>query len=154
MKINNKKPKQKSIEPNNNLKNIIKDLEEKLLRSLADYTNLQKRVENQQQFITTLATISIVTKMIDVLDDLKLSQSHLKDQGLQMIINKFINVLKSEGLSEIDALNKPFDPETMECVDTKEGEEEIVVEIRKNGYKLNNQVIRPAHVVVNKKVKN
>jgi len=132
----------------------IKDLEEKLLRSLADYSNLQKRIENQQQFFVTLATVGIINKMVDVLDDLRLTQKHLQDQGLQMVVDKFATTLKSEGLEEIEALNKEFNPETMECVGTCEGKDNIVTEIRKTGYKLNDQVIRPAQVVVSKIIKN
>ena len=44
-------------------------LAENLSRSLADYSNLERRIESQRQLFVTLATTSIITKMVDVLDD-------------------------------------------------------------------------------------
>ena len=135
----------------------IADLEEKntslldnLSRSLADYANLEKRNENQRQFFVTLATTSILTKMIDVLDDLNLAQKHLNDPGLKMAIDKFNSVLKTEGLEEINPVNLEFDPQFMECVEVVDGQTNFVVEIKKLGYKLNGHVIRPAQVTVGK----
>ncbi|MFZ2153580.1 MAG: nucleotide exchange factor GrpE [Microgenomates group bacterium] len=131
----------------------VKDLRDQLARSLADYSNLEKRIEAQRQMFVTLATMSIINKMVDVLDDLYLTNSHLNDDGLQMTINKFINVLSSEGLAEI-ATNVPFNPETMECVSTVDGEDNVIISVHKKGYTLNGQVIRPAQVIVGKKITN
>lgn len=125
------------------------ELENKLARSLADYSNLEKRIENQRQMFVTLATTAILSRMVEVLDDLYLAQNHLKDQGLQMAIDKFTNVLKSEGLEEIKTEGE-FNPETMDCVQAVPGEDDQVVEVKKKGYKLNGQVIRPAQVTVGK----
>lgn len=126
----------------------INELEEKLKRSLADYANLEKRIESQRQLFVTLTTTAIVIKMIEVLDDLYLVYKHLKDPGLKMALDKFINVLKSEGVEEIEALNKKFDPQTMDCVEAVSGPENQVVSIRKPGYKLNGHIIRPSQVTV------
>jgi molecular chaperone GrpE len=124
------------------------ELQEQLARSLADYSNLEKRIDSQRQMFITLATVSIIAKMIDILDDLNLTQAHLQDQGLKISIDKFTNVLKSEGLAEIKTSGQNFDPAFMECVDTAEGKENSIVSVKKTGYTLNGQVIRPAQVVV------
>lgn len=129
-------------------KNIL--LEDKIKRSLADYSNLEKRVESQRQFFITLATTAMVTKMIEVLDNFILSYNHLQDPGLKMAIDKFNSVLQSEGVEEINPLDTEFDPESMECVEAAPGEENKVINVRKLGYKLNGHVIRPAQVVVGK----
>ena len=129
-------------------KNLV--LQDKLNRSLADYSNLEKRVESQRQFFVTLATTAVVTKMVEALDDFNLAYSHLQDAGLKIAIDKFISALKSEGVEEINPLNQNFDPSTMECVETCSGEDNKVTIVRKLGYKLNGQVIRPAQVVVGK----
>jgi molecular chaperone GrpE len=128
----------------------IDQLKEQLARSQADYQNLEKRIEQQRQLFITLATSTIISKMIDVLDDLYITQSHLKDQGLEIAINKFIAVLKVEGLEEIIADSQEFDPNLMDCLEVKKGIENQVLEVRKKGYKLNGQVIRPAQVIVGK----
>ncbi len=132
------------------LEEKILDLQNKLTRSLADYINLEKRIESQRQMIMTLATVSIVSKMIDVLDDICLVQSHLKDTGLQMTVDKFKNVLLSEGLKEINPQEQEFNPATMECIQTSDGKDGFVVSVKKTGYSLNDQIIRPAQVVVGK----
>lgn len=124
------------------------DLANKLARSLADYSNLEKRIESQRQLFVTLATTSIITKMIEILDDLNLAQSHLGDPGLQMAINKFINVLKSEGLEEIEAEGKEFDPKFMDCIQVVEGPKNQIISIKKQGYMLNGHVVRPTQVAV------
>lgn len=127
-------------------KNLL--LQDKLNRSLADYSNLEKRVESQRQFFVTLATTAVVTKMIEALDDFNLAYSHLQDPGLKMAIDKFISALKSEGVEEINPIDTEFDPETMECTETAPGEDNKVLTVRKLGYKLNGHVVRPAQVVV------
>ena len=144
-----KTKKPSPVEPNK-----LAELQDKLARSLADYAKLEKRVESQRQMFMTLATISIISKMIEVIDDLYLAQGHLKDAGLQMTIDKFNVVLKSEGLTEINPQGQTFDPATMECITVSEGEDEKVLEVKKLGYSLNGQVIRPAQVVVGKKLLN
>lgn len=140
----------KSPSKSNSELSQVQDLKDKLARSLADYANLEKRVDSQRQLFVTMATLSIVSKMIDVLDDLYLTQKHLNDTGLKMTIDKLFNVLKTEGLEEIKADHLAFNPETMECVTTDIGPEGQVISVHKNGYTLNGQVIRPAQVTVGK----
>ena len=138
-----------SHSPNPDLVAKIAELEEKWKRSLADYANLEKRVESQKQFFASLISAGIITKFIDVLDDLALAQNHLHDPGLQLAIDKFISILKSEGLVEIDC-TRPFDPAAMECVETAPGAKDKILEVKKKGYLLNGQCLRPAQVVVGK----
>ena len=128
----------------------ISSLEERLARSLADYSNLERRIESQRQLFVTLATTSIISKMVDVLDNFNLAQNHLNDPGLKMAIDKFNSVLKTEGLEEINPINLEFDPQSMECIEVVDGPENFVVEVKKLGYQLNGHVIRPAQVSVGK----
>ncbi len=128
----------------------IAELKDRLARSLADYSNLEKRMDNQRQLFVALATAGILTKIVEVLDDLYLAQNHLNDPGLKMAIDKFVRILDAEGLQEVKALNNEFDPKTMDCVDVAKGPQDYVVEVRKRGYLINNHVLRPAQVVVGK----
>jgi molecular chaperone GrpE (heat shock protein) len=153
-----KDQKVKNINPKNtDLLKKISDLEQqsaslidKLSRSLADYANLEKRIESQRQLFVTLATTSILSKMVEVLDDFYLAQKHLNDPGLKMAIDKFNSVLKTEGLEEINPKDSEFDPKSMECIEAVVGKENFVVEVKKLGYKLNGHLIRPAQVSVGK----
>ena len=145
-------PKDKKVKTTNtqnaDLIQKISELEQQLARSLADYSNLEKRIESQRQLFVTLATTSILTKMIDVLDNFNLAQNHLNDQGLKMAIDRFNSVLKSEGLTEINPQNLEFDPQTMECIEVVDGQDNFVIEVKKLGYQLNGHVIRPPQVSV------
>lgn len=132
------------------LEDTTKQLQDKLARSLADYSNLEKRIESQRQLFVTLATTDIISKMIEILDDLYLTQSHLKDPGLKMVIDKFHSTLVSQGLEEIKAESEIFNPETMDCVEVAPGPQDQVITVKKRGYKLNGHVIRPAQVLVGK----
>lgn len=134
------------------LEDQIQKLEDKLTRSLADYSNLQKRQEEQHQFFATLAISAFISQMLSVLDDFYLAQENLKNPGLQMAINNFETVLKNQGLETIDALNKEFNPDKMECLQTIKGETNKVLEVKKRGYLLNGHCLRPAQVVVGKKL--
>jgi len=126
----------------------IAELEDKLKRSLADYINLQNRIEREKESFVFLITVSIIAKLLEALDDFELAQSHLQDKGLEMAITKFKSTLSSFGLTPIDALGKDFDPTTMECLEAASGAKNKVLSIRKAGYLLNNQCLRPAGVVV------
>ncbi len=148
--------KTKKSTSNQSVKNLlqlqeqINTLTDRLSRSLADYSNLEKRIESQRQFFVTLATTSIITKMIEVLDDLYLTQKHLQDPGLKIAIDKFLSTLQSEGVEEIVAVDKEFDPAIMDCIQIDKGKENYVISVKKPGYKLNGHVIRPAQVIVGK----
>jgi len=128
--------------------------EDKLKRALADYHNLQKRIDQQCQLFAKLAARDIIGKLLEVLDDLELTYRHLKEPGLKMIIDKFQKILESEGLTSIETQGQLFNPETMDCVDTAPGTQDTIVKVQKTGYKLNGQVIRPAQVVVGCQIKN
>lgn len=142
------KTKQKTID----LDSKVSELQDKLTRSLADYINLEKRIERDRELIVTLATSSLITQLINVLDDLSLAQNHLQDSGLQMSLDKFKSVLANNGLEEINPVDAIFNPQTMECVQVVEGEPEKVISVHKIGYSINNQLIRPAQVIVGKSI--
>jgi molecular chaperone GrpE len=134
------------------LEGQIKELEDKLTRSLADYANLQKRQQEQNQFFATLAITGFISQMLDVLDNLLLAYQHLPDPGLKMAIDRFESILKEQGLEEVNAQDQSFDPKIMDCLQVVEGEADQVIEVRKRGYLLNGQCLRPAQVTVGKKL--
>jgi len=131
----------------------IAELHDRLNRSIADYQNLEKRIESQKQVFLTFSLMSIFDKLLSSIDDFYLVYSHLNDKGLKMALDKLESVLKSEGLEEIEALQKTFDPHTMDCVDTTDkAPKDIVYSVSKKGYKFNGTVVRPAQVIVGTKV--
>lgn len=142
-------PKTRPVKTDPSIQQIA-DLKEQLARSLADYSNLEKRIDSQRQLFITLTVTAIISQLIDVLDDLNRTQDHLHDPGLQLSIDKFNAVFKNQGVEEIKAENQEFDPQLMDCVQVAPGKQNYVVTISRKGYKLNDQILRPAQVVVGK----
>lgn len=141
------------------LKKKLGDLEEKYKRALADYQNLQKRVEKEKEEFLRFATSSLIAKLLGILDDLQKAQRHLRDQGVDLLVKEFQGILRQEGVSEIRSIGERFDPVVHECVGLvkvkdKKLVDRVVEEMRK-GYQMQvegeSRVLRFAQVKVGKK---
>ena len=127
-------------------------LEQQLKRTLADYQNLERRVEEERRLLSTLSSAIVIEKFLPVLDNLVSAQKHLNDQGLEMVIKQFDDLLRSEGVSEIEAEGQMFDPQLHEATEVKVGENDnMIVSTVRKGYKINDRVLRPAQVIVERK---
>lgn len=136
------------------LKKEIADLRNKYLRALADYQNLERRVEEERKKFQYYAVKEILLKFLEVLDLIEKAEVFIKDEGLKLVKERFLKILKEEGVREIEILGKEFDPNVAECIEVVEDEEEgKVVEVVRKGYFYHDQVLRIARVKVGKKVK-
>ncbi len=122
--------------------------EEKYKRVLADYQNQARRHKEQESAIIRMASAILIEKLLLSLDSLQMAQSHLKDKGLQMVIDQFLTTFAEEGLSPIESDGKDFDPLTMDCTEVVPGKKDRVIETVSPGYYLNEKVLRPAKVKV------
>lgn len=130
------------------LQQKIEELEENWKRALADYQNLQKRVAKERRQVIDFANSVLIMKLFPVLDNLETMAKHSDEEGLEMIIKEFKRVLTEEGVEEIEAESEEFDPETMEAIESVEGEPGKVMEVTRKGYRYKNKVLRPAEVKV------
>lgn len=161
-----KKERPKKEKKNN--KEIEKLLEEKallndkLLRVTAEMQNMKRRYEEEISRIYRYEGETFIKKTLGVLDNferaINMDDENLEDElskfleGFKLIYNSLKKNLEETGVSEINCLNEPFNPETMEAVMTEvvEGVDSgIVTEVMLKGYKYNDKVIRPAMVKVN-----
>ncbi len=138
------KKNEKKIEKDEELQN----LENQLRRALADYQNLEKRIIEEKSSWIRTANKDLILKLLPVLDNLFLAQKHITDEGLNLSIQKFLDVLREEGVGGVETKGKDFNPHTMECVSVQAGEENKVLEEVRSGFIINDRVIRPAQVVV------
>lgn len=122
--------------------------EDKFKRILADYQNQERRHKEQESQIIKMASASLLEKILLDLDALQMAQNHLKDKGLQMVIDKFNNTLNQEGLTKINSDDQDFDPLIMDCTEVVPGEKDKVVETVSDGFLLFDKVLRPAKVKV------
>ena len=137
-----KKSKQEEIE---NIKNQLK-------RALADYSNLQRRFEEEKKYIIQYANATLLLKLVGVFDSVEQAGKHLENEGLNLSIRKFKEALESEAIREISSEGKKFDPNFHEAIDVVEGKEDgRIVAVLQKGYTLNDKVLRPAKVKVSKK---
>lgn len=134
------------------LQNQVRNLNDSWKRALADYQNLLKRGETERSDMMKYVGRTMVTKFIPVLDILEMAVIHTKDQGVEMAVNQFHQVLKEEGLEQIiPNIGDVFDHAIHECIEIVSGEPaETVAEVVLKGYKIGDYVIRPSKVKVYK----
>ncbi|MEK7675990.1 MAG: nucleotide exchange factor GrpE [Verrucomicrobiota bacterium] len=136
---------------------------DRFLRVTADFDNFRKRAARERQEAIRFANESILAKLVPVLDNFDMaltaatnapsSNAESFRAGVAMIYNQLKSALAEAGLEEIDATQKPFDPNWHEAVSEQESaaaEGQVLQQLRK-GYKLSERLIRPATVVVAKK---
>lgn len=129
----------------------IQELKSQLVRVLADYDNLRKRVEAEKELWIKFSTERVLTRMIPILDTLETAQNHLKDQGLAITISEFKKILNEEEIEEISPnVGDKFDHSNHEVTETvMGGEKDKIAEVVLKGWKFKEgKVIRFAKVKV------
>lgn len=125
-------------------------------RAQADFINYKRRSEQARDETGKFASTVLMLNLLPVLDDLKRAfasipirmAKHDWVDGIRLIERKFRAVLEAQGLSEIEAIGEPFDPNLHEAVMQGKGKENIVVGELHKGYRLRDRVIRPSRVIV------
>ena len=137
------------------LKQQVDEFKNKYLRAIADYQNLEKRVGEERFELMKMSNKNLLVKILPFLDNLEKAEVFVKDPGLKISKDHFLQILKEAGLEEINVLSKDFDPVSSEAIDIIPGKEENkVVEILRKGYKFEDKIIRVAQVKVSKKIIN
>jgi len=137
------------------LKQQAEEFKNKYLRALADYQNLEKRINEEKFEIIKNANKHLILKLLPFLGNLEKAEVFIKDEGLKMTKNHLFNILKEVGLEEIEVLNKEYDPVSAEVIEIVSGDKDnMVTEVLRKGYKLNGKILQVAQVKVSKKVKN
>ncbi|MBI2442645.1 MAG: nucleotide exchange factor GrpE [Candidatus Levybacteria bacterium] len=126
------------------------EYEGKYKRALADYQNLEKRTREERSEWIKSSAKDILLRLLPVLDTLSLANKHIENQGLQVTLQQFLDVLKQEGVIKIETVGKKFDPHLMEAVEQVGEGDEVVEEVRE-GYLLHDKLLRPAQVRVGKR---
>ena len=133
------------------LKQQVDEFKNKYLRAIADYQNLEKRVGEERFELMKMANKNLLVKILPFLDNLEKAEVFIKDPGLKISKDHFLQILKETGLIEIDCLNKEYDPVSAEAVDIVLGKENNkVIEVLRKGYKFEDRIIRVAQVKVSK----
>jgi molecular chaperone GrpE len=139
------------------------DIQDKLLRSAADFDNAKKRLSKERDDFFKFALEGVLYDFLPVLDNFERAFSHVDAadgkikstyEGLRLIQKQLVNVLADRGLKRLESIGKPFDPNFHEAVGhifSPDHEEGIVLEELVAGYELNGRLLRPAKVKVSTK---
>lgn len=135
------------------------DYYDQLLRLKAEFDNYRKRVEKEKVDARQWGKQDVIVPLLSLVDifDQAMDQAHNATDvkqvsvGLEFLHKNFSAFLKSEGLSPVEVVGKPFDPhvaEAVEQVEVDNGQAGQVLSELQRGYRFNGRVIRPARVRV------
>lgn len=134
---------------------------DQLKRSLAEFANYRRRVDQERAQARELATRDLLRALVPIVDDFQRALAAVPEelrgnpwvQGVHLIERKLVALLEREGVTPIEALGQPFDPGLHEAVATEPGStQNIVVEVYQKGYRHGQHLLRPAMVKVGDKV--
>ena len=135
----------------------LSEQQDKFLRLAAEYDNYRKRTAKEKEGIYADAKIETLTAMLPVYDNLERALAQFGDddsphrKGVEMIFTQFKESLAKLGVSPIEAVGAPFDPEKHNAVMHVEDEaagENTVVEVFQKGFAMGEKVLRFAMVKV------
>ncbi len=145
--------KQKAVE--------FSQLQERLLRSAADFENARKRLSREREEFVKYALEDLIYNLLPVLDNFNFALSHISGnddktksmrEGFLLIQKQLLQIMSERGVKPIDSpVGKPFDPHLHEAVGSmidKEKPEGSIVEEVQTGYELNGKLLRPAKVKI------
>lgn len=133
------------------------DLKSQLLRTAAEYDNYRKRSQREADQKFNDGVSHAVTQILGILDTLDMAANAAcaddnYKKGVMMTLDKAGQALEKLNITEIEAQDKPFDPNLMNAVQQvppQDGQESgTVVQVFQKGYKIGDKIIRHATVVV------
>jgi molecular chaperone GrpE len=125
-------------------------------RTQAELENLRKRAARDVAQAGARAKANLVRELLPVVDNLERAlatanpeEDHLAE-GVRLVHVELVNTLERNGIQAFDPSGEPFDPTVHEAISMREGDNGsgIVLDVVEKGYKLGDNVIRPARVVV------
>lgn len=139
----------------------VAELEDRLLRSMADLDNFRKRAARQFDEVSRSTSDKIFGELLDVVTNLDRALEHCKDgadvaslrQGMEMIYGQFMGLLTRNDIRPIEALGQPFDPRFHEAlmeVDSAEYPSQVVAAEISKGYMQGDRVLRHTQVAVSR----
>jgi molecular chaperone GrpE len=138
----------------------LADMQDKFLRQAAEFDNYRKRTVKEKAELIKNGSADIMTEILPFIDDLERAIANsqksedfqtLKD-GIEIIYNKLMRTLEQKGLQKISPKDEPFDTDFHEAIAMipapNEESKGKVLDCTRDGYKLNDKVLRHAQVAV------
>ena len=146
----NKMTKLKKIE------HELKEFKDKNVRLLAEFDNYRRRIIEERHHNEKYEGNQIFKNILPILDDIDrvLSLKNIKEQsvidGINLIKNKFLNILNEHGVKTYDSIGENFNPDLHEAIMMKKSKKgtNIILEEYEKGYMHHDRVIRHSKVIV------
>ena len=119
-----------------------------------DFESYKRRMKFNGEQAKLEGAQSVLVSLIAVCDNFELAKQHLDGDNLKafnMVHQQFLDILKDNGVEEMDVIGQPFDPMKMNALsklDYGEDKHDLVVEVYKKGYVMGDKVLRYAEVIV------
>jgi molecular chaperone GrpE len=127
-------------------------------RTAADFSNYKRRTEEDRRTADLFANAVLLGRLLAVLDDFDRALDNVPEdaheswvEGVRLVERKLRGVLEAEGVTPIEAIGQPFDPNLHEAVvheETAEAPDNTVIGEVQKGYLLHERVLRPSLVRV------
>lgn len=125
-------------------------------RAQADLENYKKRAQMERRDAMDVANSSLLSRLLGALDDMERAFSRPTSEmrkvawaeGARLSFQKLKTALAAEGVEQIEAAGKPFDPRFHQAVMRRPGADGMVLEDVQKGYMMHGRVLRPSMVVV------
>ena len=144
-------------EENEVLSELVKSLEEKILRSQAEIENVRKTSQKEILKARIYASESLAKELLSPIDNLQRALEH-SDQDvpkslLELVTKEINQAFSNNNVKEINPIGEKFNPnfhEALSVLEDQKKDPDQVLEVIQKGYLIEDRVIRPALVVVNK----
>lgn len=144
-------------EKNKVLSELVKSLEEKILRTQAEIENVRKTSQKEMVKARIYASESLAKELLSPIDNLLRALEH-SDQDvpkslLELVLKEINQAFSNNNVKEINPLGEKFNPnfhEALSVLEDQKKDSDEILEVIQKGYSIEDRVIRPALVVVNK----
>lgn len=142
------------------LKKQLAGKDDQYLRAEAEIQNMNRHFKDERASLLKYEGQDLIKEILPVLDNLQRALSTKAEgdeakqlhEGIQMVYTHFAHALSNHGVKKIEALEKKFDPNVQQAVQTVSADDDhpadTVVQVLQDGYKLKDRVLRPAMVIV------
>ena len=133
-------------------------LQDRLLRTAAEFDNYRKRMDRERRELAEYAAGEVVSELLPIIDNLEraLQAASADDplrKGVELTHRQMLDLLRKRGVKPIEALGADFDPNFHQAViheeSTEHREGEVMAELQR-GYVVGDRLLRPAMVKVAK----
>jgi molecular chaperone GrpE len=152
------KSEESKRDPEDQIRQELADYKDRYIRLYAEFDNVRKRHEREKMEFVKYASEKLIVDFLGILDNLELSLTVARDKhvdyeafikGVEMVMNHIHEMLRKNGVKQVEAEGKHFDPNCHEVLmqeNREDVEEGAVIGVFQKGYCLHDKVIRTAKV--------